>query len=73
MPQLGRSLGDHAATRQSVHASPSTHDHIHTMAETRKQEKDFTKEVDELIPQATTLAEVSGLFVAQGVHVSRHK
>lgn len=57
MPQLGRSLGDHAATRQSVHASPSTHDHIHTMAETRKQEKDFTKEVDELIPQATTLAE----------------
>lgn len=28
------------------------------MAEVRKQEKDFTKEVDELLPEATTLAKV---------------
>jgi len=29
------------------------------MADVKKQEKDFTKEVDQLIPEATSIAQVS--------------
>jgi len=52
---------DNAATRQSkldrwpwnIFTSPQT-----TMAEQKKQEKDFTPEVDAIIPPTTTLAQV---------------
>ncbi|THH18560.1 hypothetical protein EW146_g2441 [Bondarzewia mesenterica] len=55
----GRPLADHAGTRQSatVDCPSSSYKHFYTMAEHRKQEKDYTKEVDEILPQSNALAE----------------
>jgi len=51
----------HAGTRQSlaIPRTPSPSPVTLTMSENRKQEKDFTKEVDELLQNTKALAEVS--------------
>lgn len=47
------------ATRHLTPIQNNSYSKSHySMAEVRKQEKDFTKEVDELLPEATTLAKV---------------
>jgi hypothetical protein len=62
-PTLQLQIGiDNTATRQSSSPSlPATYAHP-TMSEQRKQERDFTPEVDAALPVATALAQVYLVF-----------
>ena len=70
--EKGNSRTDVSATRQcSSHYDSTTRTarqltlpvptHTYNMAEQRKQEKDYTKEVDELLPETRSLAQVRAL------------
>lgn len=65
------------ATRQSSSAAfssilPSRPSQHYLMSEARKQEKDFTPEVDTLLPEAKSLAEVSSLRLSANKDVSAY-
>ena len=63
----------HAATRHSSSPSRSRlsapsrpHTYQYNMSDNRKQEKDFTTEVDEILPQAKTLQQVNSNCLHRG-------
>jgi hypothetical protein len=54
-----------ASSSYKIFSSPSN---ARNMAEQKKQERDFTPEVDAIIPEATSLAEVSRVY-SPNIHV----
>lgn len=71
---VATSAHEHNATRQSdpkanksqhsPFTRPVNYPRYYDMADVKKQEKDYTKEVDALIPEAQTLAKVCRSYLA---------